>query len=257
VIFLTSLIKGEKNMTKTDEFKFIDKVIDRLEQRQQILLSLASASEEQLCETVCELVPTNPVCNTMGDTYFLCAKDISFKCTYTTTIPSYDCPVVPNNLFYCKGTYMPDCEDKSKQYVCNNNYVNPCMATPSKVYECGSFTCGGPLNYPDPSKDFNCKNGYGCNALKFDCIAQNFSCADSKNFNCMGQNNCNKNFGCGSDNAKFDCIGETKADRFTCKVKFECAKDKVQCVPGRYSCKKSVSCNPNGQPFTPPSPPEP
>jgi len=238
-------------VTKYNTLEFANKVIDRLEQRQQILSAFAVASGEELKGTVSELAPTNPACNVAKPSaFFMCTTHL-FSCVGTIVQTSFNCSVAPDSHFDCKFAYIPDCDNQKAQHVCNGQkaFSNPCNnQSPPKIFECGSFECNVIKDFEDAG--FSCKDGYGCNALKFDCIAKKFLCSDNNNFNCMGKHECKKDFDCGSNDSKFACLGETKSDNFTCRHDFECAENKVMCIKGRYSCKKSVACNQSGTPYT-------
>jgi hypothetical protein len=238
-------------------FHKINQIIERLNTRKRLFLSsIEIVSIASLEDIVAEMKPANPICNQNSKvpTYFNCTVgDNSFKCNSASI--GYECDLASNNSFYCHSVFN-QCDKDASNHVCNvNEYNNNCSSslTPTTIFECGSHECKPTQAYPNAG--FDCKDGYGCNSDLFNCSGKTFSCKGNDNFSCMGKNNCNKDFDCGNSTSAFTCSGEDSSDSFVCNPDFSCATGKVQCIQGHYTCKSSVTCNTNGQTYTPISPP--
>jgi hypothetical protein len=249
-------------MSNLNSFDQIKKIIDRLEKRKS-LFSHASefCQHSESIEYISEDTQNDLSCNKgIGQfpTVFVCAVS-EFTCTADKGTGVFGCKS-SSGIFDCStgpGSSYTNCTNAQKHSCNTNTYSGGCTLTTS-VFECGSFEC---VPTPNTQSNFNCNNGYGCNTSKnFDCSSSNFNCTGSLNFICMSIHECKTNHSCGNTGTgkKFQCEGKGKDDNYDCQSNFTCANpDLVACPSGQYTCKNTVSCNPSGQPFTPPSPPEP
>ena len=161
---------------------FIEKVVDRLDQRKRVLVAIPSLealvqgglvesrSEEWLCWNA--PVPAN----------------VRFECN-----SSFTC----NGMFDCSTTRAvtsySQCGGSKDSYECNSNGFSCSLGgSDADYFSCSAFECAGAA----PDTSYTCSNiDFVCGGPDYDCVV-NFQCTAGHLFSCTQEHTCQDNFQC-------------------------------------------------------------
>jgi hypothetical protein len=256
-------------------YEKINNILHRLEDRGKLRALAETIVENTNNSLVYEGEVQQDTCSTSKESFFVC--NVKFKCIGANHRCSSNyilCPV--DSGYVCYNEQQHGCNNSKKIFECAT-FLCGRKGMPPNNFGCAGqkyFFCNGNQAYEctfefkcsEPSKSFLCTEKHSCNQ-NHNCgngntSQQLFLCGYDKKGN--ETYTCKSNFTCDTKNAEnvgsFTCGDDTD---FTCVAvnKFECTKNfgcrkanKFICEnESKYTCKGSVTCNPN--PYTKPPKP--